>query len=84
MSLLQENPNLYAEIVGHADDSGGKDYNLKLSIERAQSVKKFLMSQGVAERKIITYGKGSTQPITNNNSPDGRQRNRRVVIGFGQ
>lgn len=84
VSLLQENPNLYAEIVGHADDSGGKDYNLKLSIERAQSVKKFLMSQGVAERKIITYGKGSTQPITNNNSPDGRQRNRRVVIGFGQ
>ncbi|MEM9831469.1 MAG: OmpA family protein [Bacteroidota bacterium] len=84
VDLLQENPSLYAEIVGHADDSGGKDYNLKLSIERAQSVKKFLMSQGVAESRIITYGKGSTQPITGNDNPDGRRRNRRVVIGFGK
>ncbi|MGB3585307.1 MAG: OmpA family protein [Tunicatimonas sp.] len=84
VDLLQENPNLYVEVVGHADDSGGKDYNLKLSIERAQSVKKFLLNQGVEERRIITYGKGSTQPITNNSSPDGRKQNRRVVIGFGQ
>lgn len=84
MDMLQENPNLYVEVVGHADDSGGKDYNLKLSIERAQSVKKFLLNQGVEERRIITYGKGSTQPITNNSSPDGRKQNRRVVIGFGQ
>ncbi|WKN43604.1 OmpA family protein [Tunicatimonas pelagia] len=84
VEVLQENPNLYVEVVGHADDSGGKDYNLKLSIERAQSVKKFLANQGVEERRIITYGKGSTQPVTTNSSPSGRKQNRRVVIGFGQ
>lgn len=84
IEVLEENSGLYVEVVGHADDSGGKDYNLKLSIERAQSVKKFFMNQGVQESRIITYGKGSTQPITDNVNPEGRKQNRRVVIGFGQ
>ena len=84
VTILDENPDVYVEVVGHADDSGGKDYNLKLSIERAQSVKKFLMNQGVDETRIVTYGKGSTEPVSNNTSPDGRRQNRRVIIGFGQ
>ena len=84
VSILDENPDIYVEVVGHADDSGGKDYNLKLSIERAQSVKKFLINQGVDETRIITYGKGATQPVSNNTSPDGRRQNRRVIMGFGQ
>jgi outer membrane protein OmpA-like peptidoglycan-associated protein len=84
IDILKENPSLYTEVVGHADDSGGKDYNLKLSIERAQAVKLYLINQGIEERRIITYGKGSTQPMSSNTSPEGRQQNRRVVIGFGQ
>lgn len=84
VTILQENPDLYAEVVGHADDSGGKDYNLRLSIERAQEVKKYLVDQGIDEMRIITYGKGSTQPVSSNTSPEGRKQNRRVVIGFGQ
>ncbi|MEQ9441470.1 MAG: OmpA family protein [Cyclobacteriaceae bacterium] len=83
-TILKDNPDLFAEVVGHADDSGGKDYNLKLSIERAQSVKRFLINQGIDETRIITYGKGATQPLSNNTNPDGRRQNRRVAIGFGQ
>lgn len=79
---LQENPRLKIEIVGHADDTGGKDYNLKLSIDRAMEVKRFLIENGVGERRIITYGKGSTQPISSNQTPEARQKNRRVVITF--
>jgi len=84
IEILKDNPKLYTEVVGHADDSGGKDYNLKLSIERAQAVKLYLINQGIEESRIITYGKGSTQPLSSNTSPEGRQQNRRVVIGFGQ
>lgn len=84
IDILKENTSLYTEVVGHADDSGGKDYNLKLSIERAQAVKRYLINRGIEERRIITYGKGSTQPASNNASPEGRKQNRRVVIGFGQ
>lgn len=79
---LDANENMKVQIVGHADDTGGRDYNLKLSIERAVSVKRFLLSQGIDERRVITYGKGSTQPINDNESEQARQQNRRVVVGF--
>ncbi|MEK6478234.1 OmpA family protein [Catalinimonas sp. 4WD22] len=82
IETLRQNPNLKAEIVGHADDTGGKDYNLKLSIDRAIEVKQYLVENGISERRIITYGKGSTQPVTNNQTPQARQKNRRVVISF--
>ncbi len=82
VKTLQQNPRLKVEVVGHADDTGGKDYNLKLSIDRAIEVKQFLVKNGISERRIITYGKGSTQPLTNNQSPEAQQKNRRVVISF--
>ncbi|MDF9798453.1 outer membrane protein OmpA-like peptidoglycan-associated protein [Catalinimonas alkaloidigena] len=82
IETLRQNPSLKAEIVGHADDTGGKDYNLKLSIDRAIEVKQFLVENGISERRIITYGKGSTQPVSDNQTPEARQKNRRVVISF--
>ena len=82
ISTLKENPQLKVEIVGHADDTGGKDYNLKLSIDRAVVVKQYLIRNGISERRIITYGKGSTQPLSANQSPEAQQRNRRVEINF--
>ena len=77
---LKNNAALNVELVGHADDTGGKDYNLKLSIERAQAAKQFLMEQGIEEARIISYGRGSTQPISSDNDPEARRKNRRVEI----
>lgn len=82
VSTMEENPNLKVEVVGHADDTGGKDYNLKLSIDRAIEIKRYLIRNGISERRIITYGKGSTQPLTSNQTPEARKQNRRVQINF--
>ncbi|MFP4094556.1 MAG: OmpA family protein [Cyclobacteriaceae bacterium] len=79
---LNANPSMKVQIVGHADDTGGKDYNLRLSIERAVSVKKYLTGRGISERRIITYGKGATQPLKEEDTEEARQQNRRVVVGF--
>ena len=77
---LKANPSLNVELVGHADDTGGKDYNLKLSIERAQAAKSFLLEQGIEEGRIISYGRGSTQPLSEGESTEAKQKNRRVEI----
>lgn len=79
---MEETPRLKVEIVGHADDTGGKDYNLRLSINRAIAVKQYLVKQGINERRIITYGKGATQPTSSNDTEEARKQNRRVVINF--
>lgn len=79
-SLLTQDPTRNVVLVGHADDTGGKDYNLKLSIERAQAAKRYLVTQGVEEGQIISYGRGSTQPMNEEEGPEARRKNRRVEI----
>ena len=78
--LLTRDPARNVVLVGHADDTGGKDYNLKLSIERAQAAKRFLVAQGVKEEQIVSYGRGSTQPLSEEEGPEARRKNRRVEI----
>lgn len=82
VDTLKQNPRLNVKVIGHADDTGGRDYNLRLSIDRAQAVKKYLIDAGIDESRIITFGKGSTQPVTSNASIKGRSQNRRVEIEF--
>lgn len=65
---------------GHADSRGGYKYNWVLSDNRAISVKKYLVSKGVKEDRIITTPFGSTVPIATNTTAAGRQKNRRVEI----
>ena len=77
---LKKNATLNVELVGHADDTGGKDYNLKLSIERAQAAKRFLIDQGIEEGRIISYGRGSTQPLSTAQDTEAKRKNRRVEI----
>jgi outer membrane protein OmpA-like peptidoglycan-associated protein len=67
-------------IEGHTDSQGAEEMNLKLSERRAESVKDYLVSQGVPEDRIRTEGKGESNPIADNNSPEGRANNRRVEI----
>ncbi len=67
-------------VEGHTDSQGSDDYNLDLSIQRAESVGNYLAAQGVAVPRIRALGYGETQPIAENASETGRAQNRRVEI----
>jgi outer membrane protein OmpA-like peptidoglycan-associated protein len=73
-------PGLKLEVEGHTDSVGGDDYNQKLSEQRANSVREYLISQGVRTDMITSHGFGKTKPVTSNDTAAGRQRNRRVEI----
>lgn len=66
--------------VGHTDSIGTGSYNQKLSVRRADSVKGFLVGKGVEKNRIYTEGKGSTQPVADNKTAEGRAKNRRVEV----
>jgi outer membrane protein OmpA-like peptidoglycan-associated protein len=76
--LMQKRPNMKISVKGHTSSEGGDDYNLKLSETRAQSVKQYLISQGITVERIASKGFGETQPVATNDTEEGRQRNRRV------
>jgi len=66
--------------IGHTDSIGADAYNQKLSVRRAESVKAYLVSKGVAPNRIYTEGKGEKQPVASNKTKEGRAKNRRVEI----
>jgi OOP family OmpA-OmpF porin len=66
--------------VGHTDSVGTDAYNQKLSIRRAEAVKKHLVSQGIDAKRIYVEGKGESQPVADNKTAEGRAKNRRVQI----
>ena len=70
----------YIEVVGHTDDVGDDDYNMDLSLQRARSVRDYLVSKGLDPNKIVTTGMGESMPIASNSTPEGRAENRRVQI----
>jgi outer membrane protein OmpA-like peptidoglycan-associated protein len=76
--VLQEKDDWRLEISGHTDNVGSAASNLALSKKRAESVKKFLMENGVKESHLIVKYFGETDPIADNNTAEGRQKNRRV------
>jgi outer membrane protein OmpA-like peptidoglycan-associated protein len=78
--ILKENPTYKIRIDGHTDNTGGYDLNMKLSLERANAVKQFLMEEGILPLRLITNGYGPDQPIGDNNTAAGRQLNRRVEM----
>lgn len=64
--------------IGHADRVGGLAYNQKLSVRRAETVKKFLVEKGIAPNRVYAEGKGKTQPLTK--ATDCRMKNRKAMI----
>lgn len=72
--------NLNLKVVGHTDSTGTAAYNMKLSERRAQNVAKIIESAGVPAGKITVEGKGETQPLMSNKTPEGRAANRRVEL----
>ncbi|MBI5404095.1 MAG: OmpA family protein [Ignavibacteriae bacterium] len=76
--LLFENSGIRIEIFAHTDNVGSDDYNLKLSQSRAESVLSYLVSNGIQESRLTAKGFGSSKPVADNNTEQGRQKNRRV------
>jgi OmpA-OmpF porin, OOP family len=71
-------------VYGHTDDVGNSDANQKLSEERARSVKSYLISKGLLEKRIESKGFGQNQPIADNKTASGKAQNRRVQIVLGE
>jgi outer membrane protein OmpA-like peptidoglycan-associated protein len=78
--ILLAHPGLILQVEGHTDSVGSDEYNQQLSEHRANAVREFLMEQGVVPSSITAQGFGKTQPVASNDTPEGRQRNRRVEI----
>lgn len=76
--VLMDSAGMKLRIEGHTDSEGGDDLNMKLSKERAASVRAYLLSKGVESSRLISEGYGETKPIDTNRTPDGRATNRRV------
>lgn len=66
--------------IGHTDSIGSDAYNQRLSVRRSEAVKAYMVSKGIEPNRIYTEGKGKKQPIADNRTADGRQKNRRVEI----
>jgi outer membrane protein OmpA-like peptidoglycan-associated protein len=81
---LNENPKTAVRIVGHTDSTGSDAINDPLSVNRAASVRNYLVSQGVAGDRVSIDGRGSREPIADNATAEGRARNRRVDIFVGE
>jgi len=79
-NVLKDYEKTAVHLVGHTDSSGSDAYNQKLSKERAQSVATFLGSRGVPSSRMVTWGRGESEPIASNDTEQGRSRNRRVDI----
>ena len=79
-SQLRDDANSRVSIVGHTDSSGSDAVNNPLSIERAQSVRDYLVSRGVPAAHVQTAGRGEREPVADNGTEAGRARNRRVEI----
>lgn len=78
--VLKEYQKTHINVVGHTDSSGGRDLNMRLSEQRADSVASNLITQGVEAGRISTSGVGPDQPIASNSTAEGKAQNRRVTI----
>lgn len=76
--VMNINPGLTVDIIGHTDSRGTDAHNQKLSERRAASVKKYLVDHGVASSRMVTHGYGESRPIDTNSTPQGMYNNRRV------
>jgi OOP family OmpA-OmpF porin len=77
-------PNFAAEVGGHTDNVGAADYNLKLSAARANAVRTWLVTHGIAQTRVTAKGYGDTNPLAPNTSDSNRAKNRRVELKRAQ
>jgi len=78
--VLEEYDKTLVVVAGHTDSDGSERYNQTLSRNRAAAVSSYLSSQGIADIRLETVGFGESEPIASNDTPEGKQTNRRVEI----
>lgn len=78
--IVIAHPGLHLEVEGHTDSVGSEEYNQQLSERRAGAVRDYLTQQGIPGDAIVARGLGKTQPVATNDTPEGRQQNRRVEL----
>src|SRR5215471_2485385 len=78
--ILLLHPELKLQVEGHTDSVGGADLNQRLSENRAESVRSYLVQQGIGSNAVATKGFGDSQPVASNDTAAGRQQNRRVEL----
>ena len=78
VNTMKENPEIEVEIRGYTDNTGNKNFNYKISQRRADSVKEYLVRNGIDSSRIQTKGFGPEEPIAPNNTKEGRAKNRRI------
>ena len=79
-TMLHDNAGMKLIINGHTDSQGAADYNKKLSGNRAESVKTYLVGKGIATERLEAFGQGAAFPIADNGTQLGRAANRRVEL----
>lgn len=82
VSVFNQYPDTNIQIYGYTDSTGSAEYNLKLSEQRAASVKSYLATKGISSSRFNTSGLGIADPIANNDTPEGRSQNRRVEFAI--
>jgi len=78
--IVSGHPGLRLDVEGHTDSVGGDSYNQRLSEQRGESVRDYLVQQGMLGSAVTTRGLGETQPVSSNDTASGRQQNRRVEL----
>lgn len=67
-------------ITGYTDNIGGEEYNLDLSMRRAQAAQEYLVNKGIDQKRIVIAGMGASNPVASNDTAEGRAMNRRVEV----
>ncbi len=76
--LMKARPTLKVKIEGHTDNVGSDEFNMKLSYQRAEAVREYMVKHGIARERLYTLGYGSTRPTATNDTEEGRRLNRRT------
>jgi outer membrane protein OmpA-like peptidoglycan-associated protein len=79
-STLKANPNVAVSVNAYCDSIGSEEYNLKLSVRRADAVVRYLVKSGIPSSQLIPHGYGKTNFVATNDTADGRSQNRRVEL----
>ena len=80
VKILIDNPKMKIEISGHTDNTGSAEHNQELSENRAKSVERYLVEQGISSQRLISKGYGPSKPMASNETDEGRAFNRRIEM----